>query len=102
MFIFSQANASTVSISLYLISVNLTLSFSTIPGFWRAPVVLLILPLQTTSERPVRPHSLHQGAQPFFICLGVRPFDCGSSHLFLCFCVFFFLQEYTDFCFSQT
>lgn len=41
----------------------------------RAPVVLLILPLQTTSMRPVRPRSLDQGGRPPLICLGVRPFD---------------------------
>lgn len=80
MFISSQPNANTVSISLCLICVNLSLSFH---NSWplRGPCGIAHPPT-ANNQRPVRPHSLDQGGQPLLICLSVRPFDCRSSHMF--------------------
>lgn len=52
----------TLFVSPYLISVNLYPRPLTSEG---ALVVLLILPLLTTSEHPVRPHILDQGLDLF-------------------------------------
>uniref|UniRef100_A0A673D0B8 Adhesion G protein-coupled receptor L3 n=1 Tax=Sphaeramia orbicularis TaxID=375764 RepID=A0A673D0B8_9TELE len=77
MFISSQPNPNTVSISLCLICVNLPLSLSTTPGLSKALVVLLILPLQTTSVLSAHKKT-HQRGQPLLICLRVKPFDSFS------------------------
>lgn len=34
---------------------------------------------------PISPHSWEKGGEPLCICLGVKPLDCRSSHLFLYF-----------------
>uniref|UniRef100_A0A671W061 Adhesion G protein-coupled receptor L3 n=1 Tax=Sparus aurata TaxID=8175 RepID=A0A671W061_SPAAU len=77
MFIFSQPNANTVSISLCLIRVNLALSLSTTPWLLKGPCGIAHPPTPS-KQRPVRPHSLDQGGQPLLICLNVGPFDSFS------------------------